>query len=192
MKNIKINNSVILSAIKALEKTASKTRKQLSDLVVSTQEEFELAGKLIKELKEKVKEAQKSEATILDPLKQAMEATKAHYKPFYNDVAELEADTKNKMRLFVEKQTKLIEKAKDDFEGGKIKKASTYMSKVENLSVQSAKGASVRKVKVLVINDASRIPREYLIPDAAKIKEALLQGKTIAGCEIKLENSIAI
>lgn len=192
MNKIKIDNSVILSAIKSLEKSALKTRKQLSDLVVTTQEEFELAGKLIKELKEKVKEAQKSEATILDPLKQAMEATKAHYRPFYNDVAELEADTKSKMKLFVEKQSKLIEKAKDDFEGGKIKKASTYMNKVETLSVQSAKGASVRKVKTLVINDFTKIPREYLVPDEAKIKEALLSGKTIAGCEIKLENSIAI
>lgn len=188
MTKVAINSLVVA---KSLEKKSLPIRKKVSDLEVVDQESFDLAASLIKQLKAYVKESKAEEDKIADPIKEALANLRAHFKPFNDSIAALEFDTKLKMSVWVEGQQKKQLKVAEDLESGKIKKVSTFISKSEALQVKSP-SASVRKVKVLRITNEKLIPREYLVPDEAKIKADLLKGISIAGCKIDLENSIAI
>lgn len=177
--------------LRSIEKKSLPLKKKVSDLEVKTQADFDRAGELMKELKSYTKLAKSEEAKIVDPLKQALKATQSHFKPFYDSIELIELDTKLKMSSFVQANERKQLEVKKSFEAGDIKKMSTYIKKNEELEVKS-ENASVRKLKTLVITKESLIPREYLVPDEAKIKAALLAGEKIPGCKIELVNSIAI
>jgi len=177
--------------VKALEKQASPITRKVTSLVINSQESFDQAGEMIKTLKEIDRKAVEEEKKITDPLTQALQAAKTHFKPFHDHVKLIEADTKAKMLTYVKTMEQKQLKALDDFDKGKIKKISTLTSKQEALQVVSS-SAQTRQVWSMEVVDASIIPREYLMPDEAKIKEALKAGKKVKGCEWKQVKTIAI
>lgn len=174
----------------ALEKESQPIAKKVSSLEIESQEDYELAGKLIKSLKDKVKQAKIEEGKIVDPLKEALEAARKHFKPFYSSIDLIEIDTKNKMAKFLAAQQLAQSKLEQRVERGTMK-LSTMVQKSEELSTKNA-FSKVRRVKVLVIEKPQLVPREYCVPDEKKIKEALLSGQKIAGCKLVEENQIAI
>lgn len=177
--------------VQSLQKQATPLFKKLEVVKIDSQEEYDRAGKLVKELKEMAKVADQKEKAITNPLNEALKETKALFKPFKDRVAEVELQTKAGMNQFLIKQEAATKKLEEKFERGDIKKVSTLVAKKEELQVQSA-NSKVRKVKVLKIVDASAIPREYLEPNESAIKAALLEGKKVKGCILEEVNQIAI
>jgi hypothetical protein len=177
--------------MQSLIKKAKPLQNKLSDLEVVTQNDYDNAGALMKTLKQLAKEAEVEEKKITTPLNETLKAVRDHFRPFKDSVAELEQSTKSKMISFVAKQELKQKKLERQFESGAIKKVSTLVAKQEELNIASS-SSKIRKVKVLVVKNSKLIPREYLVPDEAKIKAALLEGIAVAGCVIEEQNNIAI
>jgi len=186
-----MSNTGIQVVMQSLMKKAKPIQSKLSDLQIVNQQDYDNAGAMVKTLKALAKEAEVEEYKITKPLNETLKAVREHFRPFKESVKELEEDTKLKMLLFVKKQEKAKEKLESKFESGEIKKISTLISKQEELDVVSS-SSKIRKIKVLVIKDESKIPREYLVPDEVKIKKALADGKSVSGCSLEEQNSIAI
>lgn len=189
MKPTTSNDALIV--LKALQKESLSPSKRLSSLEIKTQEDFELAGVLLKQLKGYGKQALEREEQFTTPMKKLLTDMKNLFNPFRDSVALIELDTKDKMLAFVERNKQAQLKLEKQFASGEIKKVSTLVSKQTALEITST-SAQVRKVWTAIEVDARKTPREYLIPDTAAIKAALKDGKTVAGWEWKQIESIAV
>lgn len=186
----KVNVAVV---IQSLEKQAKPISKKLEKLTaIKTQDNYDAAALLMKELKSLSKTAEKEMKTITDPINEALRATRQHFKPFMDRIAAIERETKTLMLQFVEQQKRLSQKVDEDFESGKIKRVRTFAARKAQTEVKNSPAAKVRKVWTLEIENESVIPREYLMPDTAKITEALRAGKTVKGCAYIQKETIAI
>lgn len=183
------NDAMII--LKALEKQSKPLTRKISDLTISTQDEYNQASKLLKELKEKGKEAAAREAEFTTPLNKLLKDIKQLFRPFISTIGAIESDTKEKMIAFVERQKKEAARLEQAFEDGKIKKVSTLVAKQAALEINS-KYSQVRKVWTAVPVDLSKTPKKYMIPDNVKIREALKNGETVPGWEWKQIEHIAV
>jgi hypothetical protein len=177
--------------LESLVKQSKPLQKKLSDLQVTDNESYDMAATLMKNLKTLAAQAETSKKKITDPINASLKAVREHFKPFEDTVDALQKDTKEKMNAFLIKQEEERKKLEKKFESGEIKKVSTLVKKQEALTATSS-AAKVRKVQKLKIVNESKIPREYLVPNESLIKQHLLEGKKISGCELVEENQIAI
>jgi len=188
--NLPVNASVVAASI---EKRVSKDFKKLETITsIATREQFDEAAKILKIVKDAAKEAKEEEKKITVPLDQARKAAIAHFKPFHDKVAHLETTIKLMMSNYQVALQKAQQKLDADFESGKIKKISTYSEKAADLTINSS-DAKVRKVWTAEIEDTTKIPREFLVPDMTKIREHLAAGgKPIAGVKWYQKTQFAI
>lgn len=182
-------NALIVA--QALIKESQPMMKKVSNLAIKTNVDYEQAAVLVKGLKEIAKKAKTEEEKITKPLTESLNAAKAHFKPFHDQVKAIEIDTKAKMIAYLDAKEKEEQKLLDKFEAGEIKRVSTLTKKQGELRVESST-AVTRIVDTLVIEDEKAIPREYLIPDETKIKEALKAGKKVRGCKLEKVKQLAI
>jgi len=183
-----VNTSIVL---KSLERDAKPLKRKISDLEVTDKVSFDVAAQLLKQLKSLNKQAKAEEAKITDPLKQALSAAKNHFKPFYEEIAAIDTDTKLKMSVFLKKQEREVKKLEAKLESGEIKKVSTYLDKKEDLAVHSS-AAKIRTLKRLNIYNWTKIPDEYWMIDNDKVEAALKEGKEVPGAELIDVKNIAI
>ena len=177
--------------IASLEKQAAPSIRRVTDLKIKTKDDFELAATLVKQLKGFSALAKQEEDTMVNPAKATIKAIQAHFKPFQNKVAEIEAEVKERMGEFLVAQKKLSAKVEQDFEDGKIKKISTIVAKQAELRVDNGT-AQVRKVWTLFIDHPKRVPFDFMVPDESKIREACKAGHVPSGCRWEQVESIAI
>jgi len=185
MKNNNVDAAVVM---KSLEKLAAPQIKQISSLTIKSKDDYATAAELMRSVKNIAKQAKEKEESLTEPLKQVIKDIQSLFKPFRNQVAELEADTKAKMLAFVASTTKQIQAVNERFENGDIKKVSTVISKTNALEIDS----NVRKTWKAVPVNPTQTPREYCIPDEVKIREALKAGKSVRGWEWRQVESISI
>jgi hypothetical protein len=62
--------------------------------------------------------------------------------------------------------------------------------KINRKGSREIRNNSTRKIKRLKIVDETLIPRKFLIPNEVAIKEALLAGEKVSGCELVEEEII--
>lgn len=179
--------------MKSLEKKFSPLRKAIEAVsTVKDEDTYNALAKNVKLAKELAKEADLKEKTILNPLKQAADATRELFRPFKNIVSQIEFDAKAKLLAFDMKQDERVNKITQDFEDGKIKKLDTVISKVNDIKSHSSAHAKTRLVWTLEIEDETKVPRQYLTPNEAMIRDAFKAGKKVAGCTWKQVKSLAI
>jgi len=188
-KNKTVSTAVVITAI---EKSANPFFNKLEKLIIDSPEQYAKAGEWLKKIKEYKKDAEGKESAIIDPIKTSIKNTQALFRPFYERVADIEATTKAAMLEFVEAQDKKKLQLQNDFESGKVKRVSTYIGKVHELEIPADKNSQVRKVKRLVIEDVNKIPREFLMPNESLIKKILLEGKSVPGCKMVEDKTIAV
>lgn len=176
----------------SIKKKAQPLIKKVENCAIKTREAYDESAKIIAQLKEFSKEAERQERTLTEPAKAIIKSAQEIFKPFRTRVMELEGMVKIRMLEFQARQEKLSAKIGADFESGKIKKLNTVVSKQNELLNTSSENAQLRKVWKLSIIDPRLIPREYLLPDEIKIREALKSGQKVAGCKWEQVNSIAI
>lgn len=181
--------------VKSLEKKAQPLIKKLSAFKIKSNNDYENAYALTKQLKELGKEADKQLATITDPSRRikkdadlAIKAASAIFAPFQKLIVDVDRDIKNHMLEYQENLNSKKLKLNEDFEDGKIARASTYAKKASELEV--SKG--VRMVWQAIPKDISKTPDQYWIVDEDKIKEDLKAGKKIAGWSWEQVQTIAI
>lgn len=184
-----VTNAIVVA--QALQKQATPLFNKVTKLAIDTQEEYSQAAALLADLKELGKQAKAEQDKFLKPINELLKVTKTHFKPFFDRLTQIEELKKGEMIAFLNKQEAEAKKLEKKFEKGDIKKVATFMRKQEELEVTS-EDAVVRNIKRLHITNEKKIPREYLMPNEAKIMAALKDGEEVPGCEIVLEKSIAI
>ena len=185
------NKNDALIVLTALEKEAAPLFKQINKLAITDGDTYNLKSAKVDALKQLGKQALAKEKSLTDPLQQVVRDIQALFKPFRTLVSEAEAIAKDEMVQFQIKMERARAKVAADLESGKIAKLSTAAKKIAETEIISPT-SSVRKVWTLEIVDVDDIPREYLVPDEAKIREAFKAGKKITGCKWEQKTTIAI
>lgn len=184
----KVSTEVVIAS---LEKQAAPALRRVLNLSIKTKADYELAAETIKALKVLSAEAKRQEQEITEPLKGVIKKTQNLFRPFQDKVSETELITKEAMGKFLEGQKKIALRLEEDFESGKIKKISTIVTKQNELKVTNG-AAQVRKIWTLFVDDPNKIPREYMVPDLALIREAYKNGISVEGCRWEQADKIAI
>lgn len=184
-----VNTAVVIAAI---EKKSGKIINKLTGFKVKTKDDFELAAKLLKELKTFGAEAEKEEEGFWRPLKQLADKVKSHFKPLKDKISAVELETKKEMLAFTLKQDEKLKQLETKLETGEIKKVSTYMNNVAKEKVTATKDVQIRTVKQLEITDLAKIPRKYLVVDETALKNALLAGVVVEGARIINVKTLAV
>jgi len=184
-----LNTAIVL---KSLEREAVPLFKQLNKLQkIENGDDYELAGKAMSSLKLVLGKAQEKENELRLPLKKLDKDIAELFKPFQTSVLEAQVRIKNEMLAYVLLQESRKLKLEEDFGSGKIKKATTFMAKTTALEVVSSFSNTVKRWTAIPINE-ELTPRQYMMPDVQKIKEALKAGKAVKGWEWKQLKNISI
>jgi hypothetical protein len=175
----------------ALKTEALPITKKITTLKIKSQLDYAQAADLLKQLKDKSKQAVAKLEQILNPLDTVRESIIDLFDPFIKSVKLIEKDTKKKMLAFLAENKKKAAKIDTAFETKKIKKVKTYLGKIRQFEITS-NAASVRTLRKLNIIDQSKLPRKYMIPDEQLITSELKAGTKIPGCELIDVDNIAI
>lgn len=181
--------------MKSLEKQAAPAIKQISNLQIKSKEDYAAAATIMKSIKVIAKLAEEKENELIAPSKRIITDAKltitnvqTFFKPFRDQVALLDKDTKDKMLGWKVKADEAIKELGAKFEDGDIKKVSTFVSKTSALTIDS----NVRKTWTAVEVNVNITPRGYMVPDMQLIKEALKAGRKVSGWEWRQVDSISI
>jgi len=147
-------------------------------------------AKLLKERKE----------AITKPLNEALASARELFRKPEADLADAERIIKGKMLDWQDAEDKRIAKAKakvvDQVESGKIstEKAVQKMDDIgtaPTTTTGKVGQVSTKIIKKYRVTDESKLPREFLMPDMAKITEALKAGVSVPGAEVYEEKVIS-
>jgi hypothetical protein len=197
---VKMEITKELSVVKTQVSKAILVSQQLQikvkeDLIKATDvlSKIKTIGKLIKEKKE----------GITKPLNEALNNARELFKPIEAQWLEAENIVKNKILEFekieservVKQEQKIVDKVDNgeisfDKASEKIKNLQLFR-RIENKIEGKVGEIQFRVIKKVIIKDASKLPREYLIPDEVKIRKDALDGKDISGVEVVEEKIIA-
>lgn len=171
-------------------------------IVIKTPEDFEAGVELGNKIKLVAKAVTQRKEAITKPLNEALRSARDLFRPLETDLGTAETELKSKMLAFKEAERKALAetqaKAEARVEKGTMK-SETALKKVQGAkeamtdkTVRTEGGAKATEVKYTeyVIVDESLIPREYLVPDMVKIKEAMKSGKPVAGVEAQEKTRI--
>lgn len=175
---IKAQVSKAINAANALEIKTADQMVEATDILGK----IKTVGKMIKQKKE----------SITKPLNEALRNARAFFAPIEGQWNEAELIVKRKMIAYQQaeqaKAAKKTEKIEEKVESGKMSfdKAAEKIEQVTPEKTVEAKAGSVqfRTIKEVIIEDETKIPREYLVPDMVKIKKVALAGVSIAGVKV--------
>lgn len=124
---------------------------------------------------------------LTKPLNAALKSWREVFKPMEDSVEEEESRLERLILAYRKKKdeaaTKKEEVIAEKVATGEIS-AEKAVEKMENIKHAEISGSHVRKVPTLEIFDLSIVPREYLVPDTVKIKEAIKSGLEVPGAKM--------
>lgn len=163
---------------------------------------------LLSKIAEGKKKAEALRKLFTDPLNQSLKAINGFFKNLTAPLDEADTIIRNKVLMFrkaeeerarkeaEELQRKLEEEAKKQAEMGnkEVIPPPPVVAQTPPTTMTAKNGsATVRKVWDFEIEDEGAIPREYLIPDTTKIRQAIKDGvREIAGIRIFQKETIAV
>ena len=177
-------------AIKIAEEKAM-TLADNSRIKVNSQPTLDQAKISLTQVKEIKKIVQEKKDSVVKPLNEALKNTRALFKPIEDKVDIIETYLKGEVLRYntklLQEQRKREEEAQAKIEAGAtFEEATKSVERIE----KKIDAIPTRKIKRLKITDASKIERQFLIPDEQAIKEALLAGIKVGGCELVEEEII--
>lgn len=186
--------------VAVVKQQATKAVTAAQELVIKDAEGMTLATDVLAKIKKVAKMAKERKEAITKPLSEALNSARDLFKPIEANCAEAEQIIKRKMVEYDNVQTKKADeerlKLAQRVERGTMK-ATTAVAKIAAVqeapkSVQGASGAmAFRMVKKYRVVDETLIPREYLVPDTARIFEALKRGVAVPGAECYEDKIVA-
>lgn len=197
-----MTNTLPIKEVEVVKKEMLVVQKMANDFQINNDNDLAQSADILKKVSdgEKLLTARKEEITR--PLMQSLSSIRDLFKPLELGFADAKKMLKSKVVAYQLEQEEKAEKEKARIaarvEKGTMR-ADTAAGKIEAI-VEPKKSVSgnVGKistrilVKVRIIDETS-IPREYMVPDMAKITEAVLkQNIEIPGVEKYEEKSIAI
>lgn len=188
-----------LNRLDSYTKTRDDMRSIVESLDIKTDGDLENASVIYSQASEGRKEVDKLRKELVMPIKQHAKKIDGMFMPVVKDYEGIRVLIQSKMSSYItdrdnkakEKEAKLAEKAASGdltlaqaaASSERIKKAPTKIS---------TPVSTVRTVekKVIEIEDANAIPREYLVPDMVAIRKDALAGKEIKGVVVKTVKTV--
>lgn len=147
-------------------------------LKVETVKEAEKGSDLLRSIKDYRKSLTDRKEEMTRPLMKSLASIRDLFKPLELDLTDAEKIVKSKLLAFsIEEEERIArETAKVEAKVAKgTMRADTAASKLEDIGqVTKVKGAQVKTRTKVRVEDETLIPREYLMPDMAKITDAVL------------------
>jgi hypothetical protein len=171
-----------------------KANDEIHQLIIVDQAGYELAVELGNRLNTTKKVLKDKLDSITAPSKQAIENAKAVFEPEIKKVEGMIATIKNRSlewlqteRARAEEEKAKIEKKAEE---GKLRPETALrklgeVKEVENTTRTESGKMTMKKRKVYKIINPELLPREYLIPDEQKVKNALKAGIEVPGAAIE-------
>jgi len=158
-----------------------------SRIKVNSQPTLDQAKISLAQVKEIKKIVQEKKDSVVKPLNEALKNTRALFKPIEDKIDVIENYLKGEVLKYntklLQEQRKREEEAQAKIEAGAtFEEATKLVAKIDAIPT--------RKIKRLKIIDASKIERQFLVPDEQAIKEALIAGIKVSGCELVEEEII--
>lgn len=169
-------------------------------LVIQNEKDMVKATDVLANIKRIGKELKDYKEMQTRPFMDALDEIRDTLKPLEQNRDEAERTIKNKMLAYQQEQQRLNDEAKAKLEARVEKgtmKQETAVAKIEEMgevktTTQGKVGAvATRTIKRYRVVDETLLPREYLVPNIAKITEDLRAGKEVAGAEMYTEQVIA-
>ncbi len=188
------NNTKEIAPVKA---KVNQALVAVRGLVIKSAEDFNAGVELGNKIKLVSKAVTQRKEAITKPLNEALKSARDLFRPLENDLDSAETELKSKMLAFKEEERKALAetqaKAEASVEKGTMKpetalrKVQDAKANVTDKTVETSTGAKATEkfVTEYVIVDETAIPREFLVPDMAKIKEAMKSGVAVAGVEAR-------
>ena len=175
---IKAQISKTVMSVSAIEIETEKDLVKATDALVK----IKVVGRKIKEKKEE----------MTKPLNISLKNIRNFFRPIETDFAMAEKSVKDKIIAYQDKAekeaSKKTEKIVEKVEEGKMsfdKAADKIEAITPEKTIEAGSGSvQFRKIKEVKIVNEDKIPREYLMPDMAKIKKVALAGVSISGVEV--------
>jgi hypothetical protein len=189
MKNLEIKTqSIIKQAEQEVQVVAEGSR-----IKVVSQPTLKLANDQLSVLKGVKKSVQEKKDSVIKPLNEALKNARLLFSPIEEKIDTIETYLKEQVlsyneKLLEESRKKEQEAAKKIEQGEDIGKATKGLEKIQE---KQAEIKGVRTIKKLRIIDVNKIPREFMIPDEVKIRQALLLGAKVEGAELIEEKILA-
>lgn len=186
--------------VSVVKQQATKAVNAAGEFSIKTPEDMQKATDWLGRIKQIAKDLKARKEEITKPLNEALLSARDLFRKPEADLAEAERVIKDKMLDWQEKEDERINKAKnkviDQVEAGKIsvEKGVAKMEKIDDapVAVQGKTSAvAFRTVKKYRVVDESKLPREFLVPNMAKITEALKAGVPVPGAEMYEEKVVA-
>jgi len=194
MENLIENKKLVV-----IKTQVSKAVAKANDLVIKTKEDLPKATELLSQIKMVGKLIKEQKEEITNPANAILKSARAFFNPIEDQYTEAEKIVKNKMLEFnqaeLDKAKAQTEKITEKVEAGKMsfeKAAEKIEAVTPEKSVESKSGAvQFRTVKEVVIEDETKVPREYLMLNMVKIRKVALAGVEIAGVKVVEKQQVA-
>ena len=183
----KVDAAIVLRSLEVEAQPLFKKLKAITS--IESQDDYDRALTLTKNLKELARLAKEKEQSFTIPLNDLIKKARELFKPFTTMVEATEANVKVLMLEYVKQQQDALKELEEDFSTGKIKRVSTFANKAAEFS---AKKSGNRKVWKAVCVEERITPREYLVPDMQAITNALKSGHKVTGWSWEQVDQIAI
>lgn len=161
--------------------------------------EYERCGSVLVAIKEQINEAEKERKLIVDPLNGVVKHVNQKVKVYTGPRQDLEAHCKFLMKTYLEEQRAIVAKAAEKEAKAAEKKGATQLAEdireraLATLPVPANAAVSYRDHWTFKIVDFSKVPREFLCVDEAKVKK--LAGENapkVPGIEFYKDTIVAV
>jgi len=162
-------------------------------VVVSNQEEYAKAGDILKTLKNRKKYLEDKRHEHTDPLEDLKKQWIAEFRLLTDPLDKMIEDITGTMKTFYIEEQKRLNEEQARIDAEALKKAEEEnlgdvdVPVVNDIKTQTGAVSKTTAIKFMnfKVVDESLVPREYLIVDESKIREAVKKGiKSITGVEI--------
>ena len=170
----------------------SKAETAANELQVKTEADLVKATELFTKIKTVGKLITQKKESITQPLNEALKNARAFFSPIEAQWANAQSivsqkmiDYRNAKLAEAIKKTDIIEKKVESGKMDFTEAAKKIEEATPTKSVETESGkAQFRTIKEVVIEDETKLPREYLTPDTVKIRKVALAGVEIPGVKV--------
>jgi len=177
----------------------SKAESAAFGLQIKTAENLTVAVDILGKIKTVGRMIKAKKESITKPLNEALRNARAIFAPLEEQWANAENVVKMKMVAYQDIQTfkakKKVELIEKKVEVGKINPEMAKEELKEIVPPTTVKagdsGVQFRTIKEITVEDETKLPREYLIPDMVKIRKVANAGVDIPGVKVISKQTVA-
>jgi hypothetical protein len=173
-KLAQVPSSAEIASMVSAEKTEVDELKNYLDAVhIEKQADLDFAAEALRSIAEKHDALDTKRKSWVNPLNRVVKDINATFRPVLDALKRAESGLKQKIGEYHVKteheRLALLEKASKAASKNAPKKAEALIEKAELLDVEQVDGLGVKMVWTGEVIDATKIPREYLMPDGKKL-----------------------